>query len=521
MQRSCMNFIKATFLIFNLTFVTLAWSKRIQILHTNDLHSYFAGTRGGIGGYAQLKSVVNELKGKANKENIPTLFLDAGDFGEGSSFYFSNQGVDSLRALDYLGVDVSVLGNHDYILGGRELSKQIQEAKLKTKITSANLVGKSKMGLLNLMPDYVDYEIEKLRIRIFGLSTNEIHFMYPMRPNGYIADYYKAGIKQAEKAKKDKVDFTIALTHIGVLSDIKLAEKTDSVQLIVGGHSHTVITEPKMVKNLAGNKIPIVQAGSHSGFIGSLIIDIKGRGEFEIIDYKIHYINRDMPQDEEVKKFVTKAYETRERYFGRSWSEVIGFSEIALSGNTNGQTIQNRTCWSRHIAKLIKDTANADLGVQIDNFNGEQIEPGTITFGDIIDNFPHFRKWGDNGWKLSRVMISGFLVKKFVEILGNSEISNNFTIAGLQTMDKDLKKLVPYDFTKHPINNLYISGEKIQVLRNYSVGMPSEVPFALKKMVDIFGYLIFNKVETVPSSDYWRLVENHIRENSPLRCLND
>lgn len=497
----------------------LAHAGKVQILHTNDLHSYFDGTRGGIGGYAQLKFAADQLREEALKEGIPTLFLDGGDFGEGSSYYFSNEGVDSLRALDFLGIDVSVLGNHDYILGGKELSVQMTKAQLKTKILSANLVGKSKMGLLKLMPSYVDYMIDGFKIRIFGLSTNEIHFMYPMRPLGYISNFLKAGIKQAAQAKKDKVDFTIALTHIGVKGDEDLVKKTSNISLVVGGHDHAILREPRMIPNLRNEKIPIIQAGAHSGFIGSIIVDILGDGKFEVISYKLMSVEKGMPQDEVVRDFVEKAYENRESYFGRPWDEVIGHSEIHLSGNINGQTIQNRTCWSSHIAHLNKDVANADLGVQIDNFNGEQIDPGPITFGDLIDNFPHFRKWGDRGWSLSRAMVSGFLVKKFVEILSHSPISENFTFAGLQAKEKESGRLVSFDSQRHSVNDLYINGEKLQPFRNYSVGMPSEVPFALNRMLGPLTFLIFNGLRSVPNSYHWELIEAYIKDHSPLRCL--
>ncbi len=89
-------------LVLLLITISNAEARLVQIIHTNDLHSYFAGTRGGMGGYARLKTLVDELKEKASRQGIPSMYLDGGDFGEGSSYYFSNQGVDSLRALDLL-----------------------------------------------------------------------------------------------------------------------------------------------------------------------------------------------------------------------------------------------------------------------------------------------------------------------------------------------------------------------------------------------------------------------------------
>lgn len=66
---------------------SLVSAKRVQILHLNDLHSFFAGTRTGKGGYAKLKTKIMELRSKAKSLGMRTLHLDAGDFGEGSVFF--------------------------------------------------------------------------------------------------------------------------------------------------------------------------------------------------------------------------------------------------------------------------------------------------------------------------------------------------------------------------------------------------------------------------------------------------
>lgn len=515
-----MKFIKTLSVALALSASMNAFSKVVQIIHTNDLHSYFQGTRGGIGGYAQLKAKIDELKAEAASKGIPTFYLDAGDFGEGSSFYFSNHGVDSLRALDLLGVDVTVLGNHDFILGGKQLRNQMKEAGLKAKILSANLRGKRWMGLKKMMPDYVDYDLDGLKLRIFGLTTNEIHYMYPLRPLGHIANPHKAGVKQATKARKDKVDFTIALTHIGLEHDIRLVEKTRSVDMVVGGHSHIRLGRPQLTKNLDGRLIPIVQAGAHSGYVGSMILDIKGAGDAEMIDYRMIDIAKDMPQDPGMQKFVETAYNTRESYFGRSWKEVIGFSEIALSGNYNGQDTTPRTCWSRHIARLSRQVAKTELGLQFDVFQGEQIDPGPITFGDIVDNFPHFRKWGDKGWKVARSTVSGFVLKKILGILSNSELALQVMIDGITVQDK-AGRTSQYDPKVHTANDAIINGEKLQSLRYYTIALPSEVPFGMLKLLNVFGLVILQDLREVKNGEYWPLLEDYIRTNSPLKCIED
>ena len=514
-----MKIIKTIAFLLALSAGPSSFAKVIQIIHTNDLHSYFEGTRGGIGGYARLKSVIDELKAEAKAKNIPTLYLDGGDFGEGSSFYFSNHGVDSLKALDLLGVDVSVLGNHDFILGGKELSKQMKSASLKAKILSANLKGKRWMGLKKLMPDYVDYDFDGLKLRIFGLTTNEIHYMYPLRPLGNISNPHKAGVKQATKARKAGVDFTIALTHIGLENDIRLVQKTRTIDMVVGGHSHIRLGRPQLTKNLEGRLIPIVQAGAHSGHVGSMIVDIKGNGEAEMIDYRMIEINKNIPEDETVKSFVETAYQNRETYFGRSWDEVIGETEINLSGNYNGQTVESNTCWSKHIARLTRKIAKAELGLQFDVFQGEQIPPGPVTFGDIVDNFPHFRRWGDQGWKVSRARVSGFLLKKVLKLLSNSELALQVTIDGVKTKTRSGYK--SFNPNTDSVEEAMIEGENLQNLRYYTIGLPSEIPYGMLKILNVFGHVFLKDLRTIPDGDYWPQLENYIRENSPLRCLED
>jgi 2',3'-cyclic-nucleotide 2'-phosphodiesterase (5'-nucleotidase family) len=516
-----MKMIKTLAFILSLLSMDTVSAKLLQIIHTNDLHSFFEGTRGGKGGYARLKTVVDELRAQAEAQKIPTLFLDGGDFGEGSSFYFSNKGVDSLKALDHLGIDATVLGNHDFILGGRDLRRQILQANLKTKILSANVRGKRFMGLKKLMPSWADYDISGMKVRVVGLTTSEIHYQYPFRPLGYIANSHRIGINMAEKAQRQGVDFLIALTHIGLDKDIALVRNSRTIDLVVGGHSHTKLHKPEMTKNLEGRKVPVLQAGSNSLYVGSLLMDIQPKGESVMVDYRMYDITHDIPENLDVKQFVQEAYENRDKYFNRSWKEVIGFSDIKLSGSYNGHMTETRTCWSQHIARLTRETANTDLGLQFDSFQGEEIPAGEITFGDMVDNFPHFRKWNDQGWKVGKATVSGFLLKKVLQIMASSDIAFQVTIDGLQAKLDHKSHPVPYDVRRHPVYTAMINGQPINSFRYYSVAMPSEVPHGMMKLLNVFGYVILNQVKFLSHGSYWPILEDYIKRNSPIRCLED
>ena len=503
-------------LLVLLVTISAAEARLVQIIHTNDLHSYFAGTRGGMGGYARLKTVIDGLREQATRQGMISVYLDGGDFGEGSSYYFSNQGVDSLRALDLLGVDATVLGNHDFILGGRELANQIKEAKLQASMLSANMGNKRLTGLLNYLPDSVDVQVGEFKVRIFGLTTPDLHFQYPLRPLGFILPPHKIGLKVAEKAKKDNIDYLIALTHQGIARDTKLIQKSRSIDLVVGGHDHVRFEEPKLVKNLEGREIPIVQAGAHGTAVGSLILDLQKDGQTKVIDYRIYDVTLDIPQDQKLKDFVDVAYTNREQYFKRSWEEVIGFSDITLNGNYNGVDRNQKSCWSQHMAKLTRISAKADLGFQIDNFQGEEIAPGPIRYGDMIDNFPHFRKWGDAGWQIVTAHVPGFLLKWAVKFLNSPDSPLPLTIDGFNVKDGD--EFVRFKPSLHRGQKVYVGEYPIRNFKLYKIALPGELTFGMLRTSSFLANLVFLNHKEVKNGHYWPLLEKYIRDNSPLSC---
>lgn len=516
-----MKFLKLAITIFCVGLTTTASAKLMQIIHTNDLHSFFEGSRTGKGGYSRIKTLVDQLKADATSKGIRTLFLDGGDFGEGSSYYFSNHGTDALRALDLLGVDVTVLGNHDFITGGHDLARQMEESNLQANLLSANLKGKPFMGLKHKIKPYVDYDLDGMKIRIFGLTTPEIHYQYPLLPQGFIGPSHKKGIKIAQRSQKDGVDFLIALTHIGLDKDSTLVSHSRSIDMVIGGHSHTRLPQPKMVENLKGEIIPIFQTGAHGTAVGSLIVDVLGEGDYKLIDYRLYDVNQEIPENDEVKQFVEESYINRERYFNRSWTEVIGFSEIKLTGLVEGRVKDPRSCWSQHIARLTRVTAKTDISIQFDLFQGEEIPAGPIRFGDLVDNFPHFRKWGDEGWNITRSKISGLVLNQVLKYLGGGNQPFDATIDGLKAWDMEKGEAVPYISGFHKPNMALIGGESINNLKLYSIALPSEIPFGIETMLPGLNRLLLINAVEVKDSNFWPLFETYLAQNSPLKCLED
>lgn len=490
-----------------------AFAVKFQLLHTNDLHSYFEGTRNGKGGYARLKALADKLKEKARSQGMKTIFLDGGDFGEGTSFFMANEGVDALGMLDALGIDVAVLGNHDYMQGGFELARQMDKAKLKAKIVSANLRGEWLMGLRGKIPDLVTIDLDGVKVGVFGLSTAEAHYQYPILNPGMILPP-KLLVKPMEvKAKLKKVDFLIALTHIGFAKDQAIVKDSKRIDLVVGGHSHTRLQEPLFQKNKNGKEIPIIQTGANSMALGEMIIDVDpASGKHQFLSYQLHDVTHDMPSDPQVENLVELAKVHREEYFGRDMEEIIGESLFNLSGSVDGIGKKTSSCWGSHLARMTLDSVKADVGLHVAFFEGEAIPRGPIRYVDMIDNFPHFREFHDGGWEIVTVKLNGFLLKKVFETVAAKPGHLGMNFAGV-SMPKAREDAKGYQFK--------INGKKINPLKDYRLAMPSEVIHAVEATVPwLKGILYTGRRYT--GVRYWEKLEEYIRANSPMSCqVND
>lgn len=466
-----------------------AYAIRVQILHSNDLHSHFEGGE-GKGGYARMKTMVDRLKAQAAAQGMATLFLDGGDFGEGSSFFFAENGATALRLLDDLGVDATVIGNHDLLQGGEELAVLLKRSNIKADVLAANLNDKFLNEANGLVKSLVVKSVGGVRIGIAGLTTSELHYQYAIRDTGKVKNPLKEVGRIEKMAKEAHVDFFIALTHIGSKTDVKLVERSRSIDLVVGAHSHERLDQPIMARNLNRKRIPVVQAGAHAMAIGQVIVDIDPVAKkHQLISSQVHLIPLTTAVNAQVQNKVEEAKKSREAYFGRSWDEPVGRSQISLTGHVNGRTAMKRSCWGKHLAVMLRDRAGADVGIHASGFTGETISPGVITFGDLIDNFPHFRSFGDRGWTIGTVKLPAAVIKS--------------VHAFVNRMDLGLDIAMP---------KTQIEG------RGWVMAFPTEIAYGLEQTVPMLKGLLARHTRDTGIS-YWESMESHVRDYSPLICL--
>ena len=259
-----------SFILLILLVPMFAHAELIQILHTNDLHSHFDYTphMPKHGGYARMKSLIDKHKDLASQQGIPTITMDGGDSMEGNMYYMADKGKRSLEAFNELGIDVSVLGNHDYLMGAGDLEDILKSVPPKFNLLTANFEINDSFPLIKryLKPVW-ETEINGVKIGVVGITLDDMLYKWRLKGSGKILSEISAARKWAKYLKKRGNDIVIALTHIGVVKDKILAYNVPELDLIVGGHSHTAIKEVEYVNTFGNKKIPIVQSFMHTVFL--------------------------------------------------------------------------------------------------------------------------------------------------------------------------------------------------------------------------------------------------------------
>lgn len=484
-------------------FADFSHARLIQIIHTNDLHSYFEGYYNGMGGYPRVMTKIKEIREDARSKNIEVLQLDAGDWGEGTSFFLANAGVDTIRALSLLGTDVATVGNHDHLLGGESLGEQIRGANVKTKFTVSNIAFTSDMNIGSTVLPHVDLNRGGINIRIIGLTTSESFFQYSILP-GKVRYPIPIGVEESDKAREAGKELVIALTHIGKYQDNILAESSKNIDLIVGGHSHSKLTEVSYRKNKNGKSVPIVQAWANGLAVGSLLLDVDDEGKVQVVEYKLHEIDSPIAPDPVMQAFVERSKSHRNQNLGGRWDEVIGHTETPMTGYKNGMPVYRTSCWSRHMARAIRKGVGANLGIHAASFEGAYKKEGPITRADLADNFPHLNRFGEKGWEIATISMSGWKLKPFLWYLSRWG-PGGVTFSGLGYGGTGLSEFVSD-----------VDVESLAPEAVYRIAIPRVAAEAIKS--NFPGYRKYLQGLKYTGKFYWPSIIEYLKDNSPVNC---
>lgn len=433
-------------------------ARLVQILHTNDTHSFLDGSHHSdqkIGGSARLKSLVDHYKSSGQRSGMQTLVLDGGDFLEGNLYYMADQGMKSFETHNNVGYNAVVLGNHDYLMGAKEMDNMLGKLNLNFSFLAANLqVGPQFPHIRDKIKPYSEVEIDGIKIGIIGLTTNDLIYSWRME-DSKITNPYEAAEYYEKVLKARNNDFIIALTHIGLSKDKRLAKKTSHIDLVVGGHSHTELFKEIYQENKRKIQVPIVQAGKHTEYLGRVVVDLVRGKPLKVVSYELVPVNN-VREDSQVKNIVEDANIDLGATFGDEWlKEEIGQSVLKADDPAGSRK------WAYYISDAMREKVGADVSIHAPPMNGENYPVGVITRRSILNSIPRVFELNDKeGWSIYTAKIRGIWLKLVFETLAS--FGQPLAYSGI-----DMK------FIKTPfgtrIAQAYINGKKISPFKDYTV----------------------------------------------------
>jgi 5'-nucleotidase len=254
-------------------------SKHLTILHTNDVHSYIDPfpanhpKNPNMGGVARRAALIEIIR----KENPNVLLLDAGDIFQGTPYFNYYGGELEFKLMSMMHYDLATIGNHDFDNGIDGLYAQLPNATF--EFVSANYDFKNTILNGHVKPYKIFYKAG-IKIGVFGLGI-ELNGLVDKK--NYKETIHNNPLEIAQDMSKilkqeQKCDLVICLSHIGYkykdepdkICDTKLATLTRDIDLIIGGHTHTFLDKPTILKNIDGKDVIINQVGCYGLNLGRI-----------------------------------------------------------------------------------------------------------------------------------------------------------------------------------------------------------------------------------------------------------
>lgn len=270
-------------LIFLLCFQFAAFSAnrvKLVILHTNDTHSQVEPSEksslatSDMGGYARRMGVIEKIR--SEEKNV--LLFDAGDYSQGSPYFNFFNGRIEIDALNRMKYDATTLGNHEFDNGTDTLAAVIQN--LNNPLISSNYDVTNSV-IRDFVKPWIVIKKAGLKIGVMALNVNpeslilesnirDVNYIDPVAKAQEVSDYLK---------NKEKCDLIICLSHLGSdkdsksVNDFEIAAKTKFIDVIIGGHSHSMLENIK-TKNAEGRDVIIAQMAKSGFYLGRIDIQL-------------------------------------------------------------------------------------------------------------------------------------------------------------------------------------------------------------------------------------------------------
>lgn len=246
-------------------------TKELIILQTSDVHSRIEpinqkGDRNyGEGGFVRRATFLQQFR----KEHENVLLFDCGDISQGTPYYNMFQGEVEIKLMNEMGYDAMTIGNHEFDFNVDNMERLFKMAEFPVVCANYNL---DATVLKDVVKPYVILNKYGLKIGVFGLGARPEGLIQANKCEGVVYED-PVGISNEVAAllkEEEGCDLVICLSHLGIQMDEHLVAKTRNIDVILGGHSHTFMQEPKTYLNMDGKEVSILHTGKSGVRVGRL-----------------------------------------------------------------------------------------------------------------------------------------------------------------------------------------------------------------------------------------------------------
>jgi 5'-nucleotidase len=374
----------------------------LTIIHTNDVHArvdQFDGYGGSCseedaaagecyGGVARRATEIDKLRSDGGN----TILVDAGDEFQGTLFFTQYKGEAAQRFMNELGYQAMAVGNHEFDDGPGTLASFIKGAYF--PVISANIDASQEPELDDLIKPYVVLEVGGEQIGIVGYTTEETPLLSSTGAVVFndIETSVSAAIDELEAMGVNKI---IALSHAGYLKDQDIAAKIDGLDVIVGGHSHTLLSNtvegaagpyPTVVQSPDGNPVLVVQVGAWGQYLGDLTVAFDAQGVPASWEGNPIVLDASIAQDSQIEAEV----QAMDAPLQALRNQVIGSAATLLDGDRASCRFGECTMGDLVADAIMTNTAKEGVQAVIINGGGlrASIGAGDVSMGDVLEVLP-------------------------------------------------------------------------------------------------------------------------------------
>ncbi|MBB5233951.1 bifunctional metallophosphatase/5'-nucleotidase [Deinococcus budaensis] len=364
----------------------------VTILHTDDLHGHLDPVKvgeGTYGGYSRQTTLVR----KHTAEDPNPLVLSGGDTFQGTLFYNVYQGLADVLFMNYQGYQAMAVGNHEFDNGPEALARFAQKAQF--PLLASNLDLSAEPLLKDLIKPYAILNVGGQKVGVIGAVTPDLPLISSPGDNVKMLELMASLNNSVKALQGEGINKVILVSHLGYTLEQEVAKTVPGIDVIVGGHSHTLLGTfdnkdfptpegpyPTVVPNPDGNRTLLVAAWEWGKVLGRLKVTFNDAGAVEAFEGNPIVVSADVAEDPTAKRMI----ETLSVPIAALRRQVIGNTTSGLNGAR--EIVRKRESGMANVLADAALAAGQRAGAVMAFVNGggvrSSIDAGPITFEEAI-----------------------------------------------------------------------------------------------------------------------------------------